>query len=254
VAAWLAIALTADPAARLSPFGAADPHALIRFPAATPPAAAAVVASLPQLLLAALYLAVNPVLSAYFLSQESSRFAIGPVRPLRVSADAVGAQTASLCLTLPWFVSGALMVLFTAMAFVLSQSFFVVSVRLVDISTLDDSTTETPLVALGLSGVGLLTLLVMLVFLALVILGLGLRRAPAAGTVNGEMVGNPMAMPSGSCSVVVSARCHPLAREKGLWRKPVMWGVVRDGVGLGVSHCAFTAGRAGVVNAGRNYA
>jgi hypothetical protein len=205
-------------------------------------------------LLAALYLAVNPVLSAYFLSQESSRFAIGPVRPLRVSADAVGAQTASLCLTLPWSVSGALMVLFTAMAFVLSQSFFVVSVRLVDVSTLDDSTTETPLVALGLSGVGLLTLLVMLVVLALVILGLGLRRAPAAGTVNGEMVGNPMAMPSGSCSVVVSARCHPLAREKGLWRKPVMWGVVRDGVGLGVSHCAFTAGRAGVVNAGRNYA
>ncbi|KAK3901392.1 hypothetical protein C8A05DRAFT_16426, partial [Staphylotrichum tortipilum] len=89
-----------------------------------------------------------------------------------------------------------------------------------------------------------------LVLLALGVLALGLRRVPSAG---GDATGNPMAMVGGSCSVVISARCHPLAREKGLAGGKVMWGVVREGSGLGESHCGFTRGRAGVVGVGRNY-
>jgi hypothetical protein len=243
---------------QLSAFGAPSPHTLIPLPSNIPPAAAAVIASLPQLLLVGLYFTANAVLTTYYLSRESSLFASGPARPLRVSADAEGAQTTSLHLTLPVPVSALLMVWFMGMAFVLSQSFFAVSIRLVDVSlstdTLGSDGGSVLVVAIGVSGVGFLVLLAMLVLLAVVILGLGLRRAPGVGVVNGEMVGNPMALPGGSCSAVVSARCHPLAREKKLWRKPVMWGVVREGPGFGVSHCGFTAGRAGVVEAGRNYA
>ncbi|KAK4031394.1 hypothetical protein C8A01DRAFT_21375, partial [Parachaetomium inaequale] len=265
--AGLAYALALDPAARLSPFGTASSYALIPLPSTTPPAAAAVVASLPQLLLAALYFAANALLTTYYLSHESSLFAAGPsATPLRVSAaHPAGAQTSSLYLTLPRAVSWLLMALFTGMAFVLSQSVFAVAVRRVDVPVSPEHALpayyhpggEPPIVvvALGLSGVGLLVLLVVLVVLAVAVLALGLRRAPppAGWAVNG-VVGNPMALPGGSCSAVVSARCHPLASEKGLWRRPVMWGVVREGAGFGNSHCGFTGGRAGVVGAGRNYA
>ncbi|KAK4241300.1 hypothetical protein C8A03DRAFT_41246 [Achaetomium macrosporum] len=276
-AAALAISVPDDdPAARLSPFSTASPHALIPLPATTPAAAAAVVASLPQLLLAALYFATNALLTSYFLSHESSLFATGPARPLRVSANPVGSQTTSLHLTLPRPVSALLMALFAGMSFVLSQSFFAVSVALVDTPLISSSPPSNPnnhplkttktIVALGTSGVALLTLLSLLTLLAAGILTLGLRRAPAAaGTADqrGKMVGNPMALPAGSCSAVISARCHPLARERRreeggrgqqLWRKPIMWGVVREGVGFAPSHCGFTAGRAGMVGAGRNYA
>ncbi|KAH6649907.1 hypothetical protein F5144DRAFT_522677 [Chaetomium tenue] len=252
---------------QLTPFGTTSAHALLPLPRNTPPAAAALLASLPQLLLALLYLATNALLTTYHLSHESSLFATGPARPLRVSssaARAVGVQHSSLHLTLPRALSGLLMAFFAGLAFVLRQSCFAVAVRLVDVpvsrnalpvdSDDGDGVGGLVVVALGLSGVGLLVLLAALVVLALGVLGLGLRRAPPAGLVNGEMLGNPMVLPAGSCSAVISARCHPLAREKGLERKPVMWGVVREGSGFDASHCAFTAGRAGAVGAGRNYA
>jgi hypothetical protein len=271
-----------DPSARLSPFGTASPHALLLLPVNTPAAAAAVVASLPQLLLAALYFATNALLTSYFLSHESSLFALGPARPLRVSANPVGSQTTSLHLTLPRPVSALLMALFAAMSFVLSQSLFAVSVQLIDDDPLltntssppnppsssEESATTKKIVGLGLSGVGLLTLVCLLLALAAGVITLGLRRAPPRAAA-GEMVGNPMALPAGSCSAVISARCHPergptsasATREVGggggeplLWGKPVMWGVVREGVGFAPGHCAFTAGRAGVLGAGRNYA
>ncbi|SPQ22083.1 0c82ce2d-26cf-476e-8914-0ca15ab7d1b9 [Thermothielavioides terrestris] len=258
--AGLAVSVNNDPAARLSPFGTASPHALALLPAGTPAAAAAVVASLPQLLLALLYFAVHALLASYYLSHESSLFATRSARPLRVSADSVGAQTTSLYLALPIPISGALAALFATMSFLLSQSFFPVSVQLLNYP-LDPANNPTPssssstIIALGLSGTALLALLVLLGLLATAVLALGLRRAPAAAMVNGELRGNPMALPAGSCSAVISARCHPLARERaGLSGKPVMWGVVREGVGFGVSHCGFTAGRAGLVEAGRNYA
>jgi hypothetical protein len=287
-AAGLAVAVVKDPAARLSPLGVASPHAVVplaessmmmmmmRMPASA--AAMALVACLPQALLALLYFAVNGVVTGYFLSHESALFAMGP-KPLRVSSSLQGgaatsnrdAQVTSLYLTLPRAVSWALMALFLGMAFVLSQSLFVVAVQVVDVdlaaailqngsytslpspSDAGGTGVQPPLVGLGLSGVGLLTLLSILVLLAVLVLGLGLRRAPAAGIVNGELAGNPMALPAGSCSAVISARCHPLAREKGLQKKPVMWGVVREGVGMAPSHCGFTAGRAGMVSAGRSY-
>lgn len=271
-AAGLAFSIAYEPTSQLSPFGTASPRALLPLPATTPPFAAAAVAGLPQLLLALLYFTVNALLTTYHLSHESSLFALAPARPLRVSASPVGAQTTSLYLTLPARASALLITLFAAMSFLLSQSFFPVTVRLVDAPPLSPNNALPPAItspagpgsttqggtstvtALGLSGTALLALLSALVLLAAAVVILGLRRAPPAGLVNGEMRGNPMAVEGGSCSAVVSARCHPLARERGLWAREVMWGVVRDGVGLGVSHCGFTAGRGGVVMVGRNYA
>ncbi|KAL2159688.1 hypothetical protein VTH06DRAFT_2257 [Thermothelomyces fergusii] len=270
--ASLAHALGKGPSARLSPPGAASPHALLALPTATPAgAAAALVAALPQLLPAALYLTANALLTSYYLSHESSLFAAAAPaawpRPLRVSsADPAGAQTSSLHLTLPPSVSAVLVAVLAGLSLVLSQSVFAVVVRRVEAPVSSSSSslagnaaattaTAPPVAALGLSGVGLVVLLAALVGLAAAVVGLGLRRAPPAGPASEKTPGNPMALPGGSCSAVISARCHPLAGEQALWTKPVVWGVVsEDGGPLGIGHCGFTAGRAGLLEAGRSYA
>lgn len=71
----LAHSLLSEPSARLSPFGIPSPHGLLRLPASTPPAAAALVASTPHLLLFALYLAVDGVLARYRQGKGISRLA-----------------------------------------------------------------------------------------------------------------------------------------------------------------------------------
>ncbi|KAK4168834.1 hypothetical protein QBC43DRAFT_81563 [Cladorrhinum sp. PSN259] len=212
-------------------------------------AAGTIMAALPQVLVGGLYLVVNGVLSQYWVSQESAKFAAvnGEPKTLRVSEGAEGLQRTSLYLTLPRPVSWGIMGLFAGMGFLAGQSLFVVAIKT------PDGDIKT---ALGFSGVGFLTLLASLALLGIVILGLGMRKAPAAGLVNGDEVGNPMAMPSGVCSAVISARCHrlPGQQQLGLWKMPLVWGVVQEGVGMEPSHCSFTAGRAGIVEVGRNYA
>lgn len=140
------------------------------------------------------------------------------------------------------------------MAFVLSQSFFVVSVHLAPADP--SSTVISTLTALGFSGTGLLVLLALLVVLALTVVGLGFRQAPPAILGNGQAAGNPLALEAGSCSAVLSARCHaaPQERNMELWKRPLTWGVVEGGGPVNVAHCTFTAGRAGDIDLGRSYA
>ncbi|KAK4225349.1 hypothetical protein QBC38DRAFT_267411 [Podospora fimiseda] len=212
-------------------------------------AAGTIIAALPQVLVGFLYLVVNGVLCQFWVAEESAEFAAvnGEPKVLRVSEGAEGWQRTSLYLTLPRPVSWGVMGLFAAMGFLTGQSLFVVAVK----------TTEGEMkTALGFSGLGLLTLLASLSLLGVLVLGLGMRKAPAAGLVNGDEVGNPMAMPSGVCSAVISARCHrlPGQQQVGMWKMPLVWGVVKEGIGMEPSHCSFTAGRAGIVEVGRNYA
>ncbi|KAK0643100.1 hypothetical protein B0T16DRAFT_447151 [Cercophora newfieldiana] len=236
-AAALTLALLSDPSSRLSPFGTASPYTVIPFSA--PDNAIALLAGLPQLLLLALYLVINSILTTYHLSHESSLFAIGPPRPLRVSAHPEGTQTTSLYLTLPRPTSWTLLIVFIGMAFTLSQSIFPVSINLSDLpisttgnSTPTSATKFTPFLALGFSSTALLIFLSSITLLAIIVIAIGIRRAPAAALVNGQPVGNPMTLPSGSCSAVISARCHTSARERSLWKRNVIWGTVREGVGM----------------------
>ncbi|KAI5860076.1 hypothetical protein GGS23DRAFT_614232 [Durotheca rogersii] len=231
----------ADPAAWslydvLTRFGAAVPYATfpLRGTAAAPAAASfspadtaqvALLAAAPQLLLAALYLVANAHLTAYFLSRESAQFALG-ARALRVSAAPAGAQCTSLYLTLPRPASWALVAWFGALGFVLSQAVFpgVAAVHAVSAlpalpttlppaapAAADDPLFPRPLrtvVAVAASTQGLLALLALLAALLLAVLALGCVRTPAASLASGEARGNPLALPGGSCSAVISARCH----------------------------------------------
>ncbi|KAK3499522.1 uncharacterized protein B0T23DRAFT_424980 [Neurospora hispaniola] len=301
-------------------------------PTILPAWAATILSSLPHLLLSALYLAINPLLTTYFLSHESSLFYSshhgrhGPnaqpqPQPLRVSSSALdidpdSSQTTSLYLTLPRPVSWFLLVLFSAMGFVASQSLgslHTESSSSVATAAETEVGKEEEVTALFTSGGALTTLLALLVLLLVFTLLLGLRTSsssppksfissssspvttipsgkltPASGAASEgggnentrAVIGNPMALPGGSCSAVISARCHLLppssSNEKGrgkrrsvgfsdlvgaaavdtteIWKRPLVWGVVDEGKGGGagqnnapeeaaagvIGHCGFT--------------
>ncbi|KAI1765168.1 hypothetical protein GGR53DRAFT_519824 [Hypoxylon sp. FL1150] len=237
----------------LTPFGVATPHLTFLPPSSFGTAPMALLNALPQLLLAVLYFVINAHLTTYFLSHEFSLFALGS-QPLRVSSNPAGEQTTSLFLTLPRPVSWALLLWFAAAGFVLSQTVFPGVIAFVS------STTGLPppnpdIVATSFSTRALLALLALLVALALGILGLGARRAPAASLAGGESKGNPLVLRGGACSAVVSARCHHHSErdERDLWLRSVAWGVVEEGQGARPARCGFSSGSVGCVDVGRNY-
>jgi hypothetical protein len=253
VAAALGVSVHASPTGRLSPFGQPSPHGLLALPASAPAGAVAVLAALPHLVLAALYLAGNSLLSTLFLGHEASLFALPERRPLRVGANPAGEQVTSLYLTLPRPWSWALLVLFAAAAFLLRSGVMLVDVRpnpatLFPAGTAMNST-RMPVRAVGFSGTALALLLALLVVMALVVLGLACRKAPAAapGRKTGTPGGNPLVLPAGSCSAVFSARCHPSDEygdgERDAWRRGLRWGVTGTSEATGVAHCGFSAGK-----------
>ncbi|KAK8139270.1 hypothetical protein PG984_002650 [Apiospora sp. TS-2023a] len=253
-AAAVALIIEHEPTGELTPFATATPYTtfLLGGPDATPltHAQAAILASVPQLLIAVLYLTTNSLLTTYWLSQEMSFFAVAP-QPLRVSADPASHQITSLYLTLPRPISWVLYIMFIAMSFVLSQAVFPAIV-----STGTARVNGTEIVGIGFSTLALLILLALLVILMVGILALGLRRAPAATYADGVQKGNPLAMRGGSCSAVISSKCHPAPGEpERSWRLPLSYGVVVDAVGAQqVGHCAFSGVSVGAVDAGKIYA
>lgn len=212
----------------LSPFGAPDAHTtyLLPSPSVSGPALA-MVASLPQILLAGLYFSVNGLLTAYFLTRESCRYAIyasGPAQHrLRVSADAEGEQATSLYLTLPRPVSWGLAIWFMAMGFVLSQMCFAVVLQ-----SSPSAAAQQAMKGFGFSGVASAVLLTMLLVLFAVVGALGFLMVPNTVMADGRQLGNPLFLEGGSCSAVISARCHPLADETDVWKRKVCWGVVPE--------------------------
>ena len=205
-----------------------------------------ILASLPQLGVAVLYLLSDAHLSAYFLSRESSLYVATHQhnrdeqlqqhcrRPLRVSSRPRGQQTTSLYLTLPQLWNWILLILFAGLVFVLGQSVVVQGIQ-----TSAGEATQPRIVLLGFSGVGLVVLLALLLALALLVLGLSVRRTLPP---NASMGRNPLTLPGGSCSAVISARCHPMPEDMTaemmdnidgdnsaplpLWLRPLAWGSV----------------------------
>ncbi|EPE04921.1 hypothetical protein F503_00075 [Ophiostoma piceae UAMH 11346] len=223
---------------------------------------ATLLASLPQLGLGILYLLVDAHLCAYFLSHESSSYIanqnifddiqlqqyLGGRKALRVSYRPRGHQRTSLYLTQPHVWNWLLLVLFSGLSFALGQSLVVTG--------LAASTDSSQIMLLGFSATGFVVLLVLLLLAAVLVLGLGTRRTPpppgslavsamrAASSPSAPPAvrRNPLTMPGGSCSAVISARCHPLPEEMPtettsanpgssstggplpLWLRPLAWG------------------------------
>ncbi|KAI1501970.1 hypothetical protein F5X99DRAFT_185420 [Biscogniauxia marginata] len=257
----VALLIIANPDDPFTPFGTATPSPATTFLLPTPIEAAqmALLAALPQLLLAVLYLIINSLLTTYFLSHEFSLFALAP-RPLRVSSNPAGHQISSLYLTLPRPVSWVLLVVFAGLGFLLSQAVFSTVAR----DMIARRATTTVAIAFGTRA--LIALLSLLTALLLGVLALGLRRAPAARLATGDAAGNPLVLRGGSCSAVISARCGgngglgAEARSE-MALAPLAWGVVDEGMGVGpgirsIGHCAFAPNGLGLgcMDVGRSYA
>jgi hypothetical protein len=107
-----------------------------------------------------------------------------------------------------------------------------------------------------MSSTGLLGLLVLLALLGLTVISVGFRRAQSAVSDNGQAAGNPLVLAGGSCSAVISARCHATEHERNskFWQRQLTWGVVDGGQPANVAHCTFTAGRARDIDPDRSYA
>ncbi|KAK9415401.1 putative DUF6536 domain-containing protein [Seiridium unicorne] len=248
----LGLVMPTDPQGVSTPFGISTPYTTFLLPSPATESQMALLVCLPQLLLAILYMVTNSHLTTYYVSHELTLFALGP-RPLRVSSDPAGKQTTSLFITLPRPISWALLVLFVAMGFTLSQAVFPAVITLSpSIST--SSSDQNQIIAVAFSTQALLVLLALLFILIVLVVSLGLRRAPAAALVNGQERGNPLVLKGGSCSAALSAKCHPAPGEVEPWKQDLTWGVVAEGVGMREGRCAFSALSVGAVDVGRTYA
>ncbi|KAH7326306.1 hypothetical protein B0I35DRAFT_422380 [Stachybotrys elegans] len=211
--------------------------------------ASAIVAALPHLLLAVLYFSTNALLTLFFLSHELSQFAV-PNRftPLRVSTgQPVGSQKTSLYITLPRPVSWVLLFLFSGMSFILSQAVYLISAE-------GEKGWEG---TLAISPLPLAVLLGLLLVLGSIVFSLALRKTDPTPTVDGgRPAGNPLALKGGSCSAVISARCHRAATEgEDMTLHAISWGVVGgEAPGAMAAHAAFSMGPVGAVNVGEGYA
>ncbi|KAI1742618.1 hypothetical protein F4680DRAFT_22404 [Xylaria scruposa] len=241
-AAAIAVMARASSEGVSTAFGTATPETTFSFPTPVDINQLALIVALPQLLLAILYLSTNALLTTYFQSHELSLFALGP-RSLRVSSNPAGTQMASLYLSLPRPVSWFLLAIFATLGFVLSQAVFpLVSAP---------GTTTTPQVAFNTQA--LLILIVLLAIVLFAILALGLRRTAAAANLGGAK-GNPLAISGGSCSALISARCHGARTEREFWRGPITWGVVEEATDDRPGRCAFTNNPVGVLDMEKEYA
>ncbi|CAJ2502436.1 Uu.00g098300.m01.CDS01 [Anthostomella pinea] len=258
----LALMIRANNDNSLTPFGTATANATFLLPSSFTAPQMAIIASLPQLLLAILYLTINSLLTTYFLSQEIALFAVGP-RALRVSSNPSGRQSTSLYLTLPRPVSWMLLAVFAALGLVLSQAVFPAALDAATAtafapSSSPDHAASAVVPAIAFSTQALLTLIVILIVilvaLLIAVLGLGLRLTPAARLADGTAKGNPIALQGGSCSAALSAKCHPAAGEGEIWLGRATWGVVQPATGVRVGRCAFSGEGAGCVDVGRSYA
>ncbi|KAK1654751.1 hypothetical protein BDP81DRAFT_402751 [Colletotrichum phormii] len=254
-AAALGVSLGKGPSSSLGAFGSALPHELYPLPNGGARAGVAIVAALPHLLLAALYLSTNALLSSYYLSHELSQYALpGISLPLRVSSGRPrGTQTTSLYLTLPRPLSWLLLALFAALGLVLSNAVPMVSVDMRPATR--DEKFPMPINGIGFSGVGLLAFLALMVVVAALVLGLGLRRAdPSPTSVDGEKAGNPLVLQGGGCSAVITSRCHRPPSDVSAAYKNVAWGVVDQDFETTFGHATFSSQAVSVLDPAKGYA
>lgn len=183
------------------------------------------IVNLPQLVLSLCYLALNSICTSMASAKEWNNLA-QTRKGLRVTRPE-GSQRSTYFLQLPY--KWATPLLFTSglLHWLLSQSFFLV--RLDIINREGVVLPESSMSACGFSRLSLLIFFV-IAFLMLCAIGvIGLQ--PLEQKI-------PMAA---SCSLVISAACHPPKLEIDTQLKEVKWGVAEEQTQQGYAHCSITA-------------
>ncbi|KAK2763325.1 hypothetical protein FQN54_009961 [Arachnomyces sp. PD_36] len=172
----------------------------------------AFLANVPQLFVSAAYFLYNSLLSCMFLAAEQDKYAIDR-KPLRVSHRQGAVQRRSHYLSLPYRYSLPLLAASALLHWLVSESIFFVAVTPFRMNSIPARSQE--FIDCGFSLVSLIFAIVLGGLLILVAILLGLRRFKSR---------MPLMV---SCSVAISAACHPRKGE-GHALKPVMWGEVVD--------------------------
>ncbi|KAL2887514.1 hypothetical protein HOO65_050635 [Ceratocystis lukuohia] len=252
----ITLGIVDDPFKTLSNFAMPTDSQFHIFKAGSSDSSIALLSGLPHLFPAILYMVTDALVSTYFVSHEMSQYASSN-RPkyLRLSSGVLrGNQTSSLYITIPFKWSWAIITIFIGLSFVVSQSIFMISIKYLPSPLTSDQTLhETP--GIGMSGIGMVLFIAILGLLLFLIVGLGMRRAdPFPMSKASTFSGNPMVLRGGTCSAVISSRCHTLGRSD-ISSEALVWGVVQEGDGAGIpGHAAFSYKEVGALQAGRAYA
>jgi hypothetical protein len=178
-------------------------------------------ANMPQLFLSFAYLNINTICTSMACAQEWNRLATSR-KYLRVTKP-VGQQRSTYFLQLPYRWSIPLMAISGILHWLLSQTFFLVRIDYFGSAS-----------ASFISRCGFSVLCLM------VFIGVALLLLTAIGVIGFWKM--PMKMPiAGSCSLAISAACHPLADEIDPQLEMVQWGVVKVREGEDHGHCSLSS-------------
>jgi len=209
----------------------------------------ALVANLPQVILSFLYFAYNSLFTAMLMGYEWTSYA-HKRKGLRVSRKPARHQRSTYFLQLPYRFGLPLVILSGTLHWLVSQSIFVVSFDLYDVDGEPVPDTylnfEWDMVtrSVGYSPVAMLSVIILGVLMVGSVIGFGyIPYKP----------GMPLA---GSCSLAISAACHPEKRvgldDGVLSEQKLQWGVVSTDAD-GVGHCAFSSEDVDPLVKGRMY-
>ena len=194
------------------------------------------IANLPQLLLSGLYFMYNAVLTSMAATHEWSRFAHKRTT-LRVTLP-VGAQRETYWLELPWRHSLPFLTCSTVFHWLLSQSIFLINIKIYQPNTevLTEPTAHFP----GVSNTGMTTACGYSPLAIACALGVALVLFIALAVMSSRKLkpGMPVV---GSCSLAISAACHPPKEDESAAVQPLLWGAVVHEENGRPGHCCLTS-------------
>lgn len=205
--------------------------------------------NLPQVMLSSLYFSYNALYTSMVSTYDWSQFGTHR-RSLRVTKPR-GSQRSTYWLSLPWRFSIPLLCASILMHWLLSQSIFLVVVRITakDNQPLRGPDTFFPSASPDgyVTSIGFSPLPIILSFVAA---GLMLIVLVCVGTLKLK----PGMSVAGNNSLAISAACHRPAEDVDAAIKPLMWGAVKHEDDTGPGHCCFTTFKVETPRDGQSYA
>jgi len=190
-------------------------------------------ANIPQLLLSSCYFTINQFCTSMAGAEEWNNLATSR-KGLRVTQP-YDHQRSTYFLELPYRWSLPLLAISGTLHWLMSQAFFLVRIDTWYSSTLSSTA------ACGFSALSLIVLLSVLFVLLGIIGVVGLRKRQTRVPI------------VSSCSLAISAACHPPPKEVDAHLAKLQWGVTENEVVEGFGHCSLSAGSVTEPEEGKMY-
>ncbi|KAF5860649.1 hypothetical protein ETB97_001282 [Aspergillus alliaceus] len=189
-------------------FNTVRPEAMLRYLNTYNTLAMVLLANTPQIVLSTLYYLTNSLLTSMVMAAEYNSYSVRR-KHLRVTWPE-GDQRSTYFLSLPYSFSIPTIVVSAVLHWLLSMSISYVAIYQYDMrGAVDESKTISTCV---LSPIAMIFTLSLAGLVLITLMGLAFRRFPTNMPV------------AGSCSLAISAACHPPLDDEDAGLKPVMWG------------------------------